>query len=185
MDTPAPQPDAALNSLSLQNVPTLPKLDKSHFIDSYLQGQKVHARTYATEGQALLSSLDRHNPSPDRRTLPTPVQVQHYGFGTPVLKPRVARLREELPTVAITEDREEPQKSQKNLQRKLLPQISEIGVKSKLSEQRFNDKRMSRTIVPQAGTKAKPSSSKKRAISSDSDGDQAARELIFIKKSSH
>lgn len=66
----------------LKHVSSLPKLDKSAYIQSYLQVQQKHAAAFADEGRAHIRTW----------TSPTtpPTKLPHdYGFGTPVLKPRV------------------------------------------------------------------------------------------------
>lgn len=79
----------------------LPRLDKTQFISSYIREQKVHAKSYASEGRAFLSSWNR---------IASEVQAsQHqthaiqapadFGFGTPVLK---ARTTEPKPHAEIT-----------------------------------------------------------------------------------
>ncbi|KAJ7781317.1 hypothetical protein B0H16DRAFT_1497933 [Mycena metata] len=73
----------ALTSASL---PALPKLDKNQFIDSYLRGQKAHAKSYAEEGRSLSSSWHIHT------TPQKPAAVSsgshNVGFATPILTAR-------------------------------------------------------------------------------------------------
>ncbi|KAG5637832.1 hypothetical protein H0H81_003037 [Sphagnurus paluster] len=82
---------------------SLPKLDKATFISSYLQEQTAHAKAYTSQGQSLQLSWDQEEkcgdpaecPSdfeePTEIRLPSSLLVVDYGFGTPVLKPRVVK----------------------------------------------------------------------------------------------
>jgi hypothetical protein len=176
MDTyQEPQSDVApVKLLTSEHVHTLPRLDKARFMHSYLQGQNAYADTHASEGRTLFS-WNRNTPSPDRRTPIAP--AQHCGFGTPVLKPRVARHRERLPDPAITEDCDEHRPSHTNAPQKQVPQISDMKVKLKPPEQWSKEKL--RTVGSPSRAKAK-SPSKKRAAILDEDEDRAARRLIFF-----
>ncbi|KAF9462571.1 hypothetical protein BDZ94DRAFT_709669 [Collybia nuda] len=84
-----PHFDDFSNSLS-----ELPRLDMRHFIYSYIKEQKVHAKSYAFEGQAFVSSWNRQPLEaqvPQNHTHATQALIE-CGFDTPVLKPRVTEL---------------------------------------------------------------------------------------------
>ena len=73
-----------LQSLS-HHISSIPKLDKEQFVSSFIQEQKAHSKAYVQEGQDLVASWNRPQVPWDAQ--PT----TEYGFGTPVLKPRVPR----------------------------------------------------------------------------------------------
>jgi hypothetical protein len=65
----------------------LEKVNKCHFVKTFIDEQKQHAKSYAQEGRALFSSWDGSNSDkPNESTSLYP----DLGFDTPVLKPRVA-----------------------------------------------------------------------------------------------
>lgn len=69
------------------------KLDKNHFVKSFVDSQKVYATTYAANGEAKLSSNSWNDPAPgtpDKQHTPTH-SSRDYGFRTPVLKARSSR----------------------------------------------------------------------------------------------
>ncbi|KAJ7507725.1 hypothetical protein B0H11DRAFT_1968345, partial [Mycena galericulata] len=66
-----------------ERLPALPKLDKTQFIASYLQGQKVHAKSHAEEGRSVTASWHRHS-TPEKPSA-------NVGFATPILTARVSR----------------------------------------------------------------------------------------------
>ncbi|KAJ7228735.1 hypothetical protein GGX14DRAFT_414565 [Mycena pura] len=75
-------------TLALKLLPSLPKLDKDEFIKSYIQTQKAHAKTYATEGRSFSTSWDI---TPRKPTATTSNESRNVGFATPVLKARNSR----------------------------------------------------------------------------------------------
>ncbi|KAF8076308.1 hypothetical protein FPV67DRAFT_1471262 [Lyophyllum atratum] len=91
---------AALESTFLSTlILAIPKLDKAKFISTYLHEQSAHVKYYASQGRALLSSWEHEDlpgvvlsesvEEPTKACLPSQLLVVDYGFGTPVLKPRV------------------------------------------------------------------------------------------------
>ncbi|KAJ6599137.1 hypothetical protein DFH09DRAFT_26190 [Mycena vulgaris] len=78
-----------LQPLTSERLPTLPKLDKKQFIDSYLHGQRAHAKFHAEEGRSLASLWDLHS-TPNKSTAVSS-GARHIGFGTPILKARIPR----------------------------------------------------------------------------------------------
>ncbi|KAL0573915.1 hypothetical protein V5O48_008035 [Marasmius crinis-equi] len=74
----------------MDSLPNLPRMNKSHFISSFIASQKANAKVYAEEGKAVALTWQ---PSPNtssprvesNRKLDAKVQLV---FGTPVLKPR-------------------------------------------------------------------------------------------------
>ncbi|GLB33730.1 hypothetical protein LshimejAT787_0106140 [Lyophyllum shimeji] len=110
MSLPAPDPITLFNHLL-----AIPKLDKAKFISSYLQEQSAHAKTYASQGRAFVSSWKHEHagtvtapPQPEegaKARLPSKLLVVDYGFGTPVLKPRVVmRTAEDVEQPAAPKD---------------------------------------------------------------------------------
>ncbi|KAK1224422.1 hypothetical protein PQX77_012718 [Marasmius sp. AFHP31] len=76
----------------MDKLPKIPKLNKDHFISSFVASQKANAKVYAEEGKAVTLAwrCDQPNESSTSATRPdssTHEQLQ-LGFGTPVLKPR-------------------------------------------------------------------------------------------------
>ncbi|KAF7983850.1 hypothetical protein HWV62_18166 [Athelia sp. TMB] len=67
------------------------KLDKDRFIKSFIDSQRVHAKIYAADGKATLSSWNEPpEVTPEKQNSPK-CSLRDYGFGTPVLKPRANR----------------------------------------------------------------------------------------------
>ncbi|KAK7061657.1 hypothetical protein R3P38DRAFT_2830780 [Favolaschia claudopus] len=69
-------------ALNPQSLPHLPKLDKSQFVQAYLQAQKVHAKFHAEQGATFIASWDTihaHETTPQKPT------SHNIGFATPVL----------------------------------------------------------------------------------------------------
>ncbi|KAG6857362.1 hypothetical protein H0H87_005665 [Tephrocybe sp. NHM501043] len=83
-----------MRSLSL-HMSSIPKINKTQFICSYLQEQKTHAKMYAAQGRAFELSWNREGGTDTPRSpviqekADAKLSVIDYGFGTPVLKPRV------------------------------------------------------------------------------------------------
>ncbi|KAJ3741218.1 hypothetical protein DFH05DRAFT_317910 [Lentinula detonsa] len=104
---------AAQASLVLKSIP---KIDKSHFISSFVDTQKQHAKYYAEEGRSLWNNLDdAHKSKPES----PPPEEKVIGFSTPVLIPRNPKACESLtekstsrnPDTNVTE--RSPKKSRK------------------------------------------------------------------------
>ncbi|RDB22484.1 hypothetical protein Hypma_010281 [Hypsizygus marmoreus] len=73
------------------HISAIPKLDKKLFISSYLREQKLYAKAYASDGRAIEASWKRPNP-PFLDEPPIPAgPTEEYGFGTPILKPRISK----------------------------------------------------------------------------------------------
>ncbi|KAF5388297.1 hypothetical protein D9615_000346 [Tricholomella constricta] len=121
------------------HVLAIPKLDKADLISGYLQEQTAYAKTYAFQGRAHLSSWKRENlvefvPSEVEETLearlPSKLLVVDYGFGTPVLKPRVVmRTTEDTEHSPDKEDEEEPESKDLKAQKEDPDYDRELNVK--------------------------------------------------------
>src|ERR1700683_1711035 len=93
-----PRPGARHDSITSPHLRSamFERLDKDRFVRAYIQSQKLHATAYAADGKVFISSWDRQISG-------TPAnQKHHYGFDTPVLKPRVAKPTEV--SVVVEED---------------------------------------------------------------------------------
>lgn len=91
MPCTSPIPMSSSGPLLSTVVPSIPKLDKTQRIKSFLDTQRAHSKHYLLEGRALALSLDRHGGE-----LTTPKEInsnpkRDYGFGTPILQPRAKR----------------------------------------------------------------------------------------------
>jgi hypothetical protein len=75
----------ALESLVLQS----PGEQKNHLIQSFIQGQQPYAKSFASEGLASFASWNHLAIQPALDS-----SYNAIGFGTPILKPRVAALAE-------------------------------------------------------------------------------------------
>lgn len=109
---PSPLPDTS-GSLFL-HISSVPKINKTQFISSYVKEQTIHAKTYAAEGraferswkqevQAPMSNLEA-TPGP-QKTSKTSKLAMDYGFETPVLKPRDAKRLDGSKKIPPTKDR--------------------------------------------------------------------------------
>ncbi|KIK65343.1 hypothetical protein GYMLUDRAFT_347469 [Collybiopsis luxurians FD-317 M1] len=66
----------------------IPKINKSHFIATFVDTQRLHAKLYAEEGRALWNTLNvEHSLDGSQRNRPTKEAIA-TGFSTPVLVPR-------------------------------------------------------------------------------------------------
>jgi hypothetical protein len=63
------------------------KVDKDSLIKTYIDSQIRHAKSYAEEGRALLSSWSLKSP---QSCEPADCIYPDFGFDTPLLKPRIA-----------------------------------------------------------------------------------------------
>jgi hypothetical protein len=78
---------------------------KTDFISAFVREQRLHAKTHTAEGLAFFASWDRlapDIPSTPSKTESTPVDMG-FGFGTPVLKPRVAAPTQSPPVIGLPE----------------------------------------------------------------------------------
>jgi hypothetical protein len=80
--------DPTKTSLS-QHLSTLPRLDKTHFVSTFVRDQRVHAKSHFLEGRAVASQWDHVVVPNEHKPVPAP-ESDHDAFGTPVLKPRVS-----------------------------------------------------------------------------------------------
>ncbi|KAJ7744515.1 hypothetical protein DFH07DRAFT_834592 [Mycena maculata] len=135
--------------LTTERLPTIPKLDKTLFISSYLQGQKAHAKSYAEQGRTLASSWHLHT------TPKKPVAVHTLGFTTPVLTARVPRQASESQEGAKNKSSRRPPLADKEAKE------TQPTLKSKDNPEKRAQKPLS----------------KKRGVESDPDEDQIARLL--------
>ncbi|KAJ6539273.1 hypothetical protein B0H19DRAFT_1178144 [Mycena capillaripes] len=135
-------------TLTSDALPALPKLDKNHFITSYLQGQRAHAKSHAEEGRSLSSSWDA-NPTP-RKPSAAATGSNNVGFATPILVARIPRPADE-------ECSKKETKMTVTVEKKTQPKAKP------------NDNN------PQKAFKPQKSLSKKRGADPQSDEDQAAR----------
>ncbi|KAJ7700014.1 hypothetical protein B0H17DRAFT_274889 [Mycena rosella] len=145
-----------LQALTSERLPTLPKLDKDQFIHSYIQGQRVHAKSYAEEGRCLASSWDvhRHHSTPNTPPAAVPGIAHNVGFATPVLTARI-------PRTANEGGAEKGTVASKPVEKPARVDKAQPKPKSK--------ENLAKTAETQK------SLSKKRAVDLDSDEDQAAQ----------
>jgi len=178
MATPTRVPDASHNAITSPHLrlAMFGRLDKDHFVKAYVQSQSLHATTYATDGRALLSNRNRQTSATPVKQKDLAFDSKHYGFDTPVLKPRVAKqtdtsvaAAEHVSDVDINEHEPVPVK-------KVQPRKpSRPSTKSKKTSSKNKKEN-----VPLETNNNKPLS-KKRVIQVDSDGgDHAIRELHFL-----
>ncbi|KAJ3723045.1 hypothetical protein C8R42DRAFT_665130, partial [Lentinula raphanica] len=71
---------------------SIPKIDKNHFISSFVDTQKQHAKYYAEEGRNLWDNSSNTHNSKLKDPLP---EDRVVGFSTPVLIPRNPKARDE------------------------------------------------------------------------------------------
>ncbi|KAJ6515968.1 hypothetical protein C8R45DRAFT_958227 [Mycena sanguinolenta] len=142
-------------ALTSESLPALLKLDKNQFIQSYIQGQRAHAKTHAEEGRSLEASWE---------TLSTPKKPSasgsyNVGFATPILTARVPR---------VVIDREGSKKENipsKSADNNQMPPTFPADEKT---QPKKPGNKPDKTLRPQK-------SAKKRAADSHSDEDQVAR----------
>ncbi|KAJ8086530.1 hypothetical protein PM082_005353 [Marasmius tenuissimus] len=76
----------------MDKLPKIPKLNKDHFISSFIASQKANAKVYAEEGKAVTLAWRGDQPNESSASATHPESNAHeqlrFGFGTPVLKPR-------------------------------------------------------------------------------------------------
>lgn len=79
------------NSLTLDHLATLPKLNKDHFLSSFTREQQHFLQQYLYEGQRVARSWNDSKPmSPPILNPPAfPKNDPQLGFGTPVLRARL------------------------------------------------------------------------------------------------
>jgi hypothetical protein len=146
--------------LTSAKISSLPKLDKDHFVSTYIQAQRLHAKAYAEEGRVLSSAWNSQHLTPEKP--PAVACSRNIGFSTPVLiAARTAR-----PT--------EPEKSSK--------QENAISADKKIPDDPLpvpkSQKPKSKAKAKSGGaTENEKSLSKKRGVDLDAEEDQAAREL--------
>ncbi len=99
-------------SLSVQ-LGQLPKINKDRFTASFVNEQKTHAKSYASQGRSP------HSPS----SFPPQVTAQ-YGFDTPILKARSSKtiqLPSSRPALQVPVHLETPQQAKKMKKRVVKP----------------------------------------------------------------
>lgn len=170
-------PTAAAETTSmLRHLPALAKLDKNQFIHSYIRGQKLHAKAHAAEGEEILASwgLD-HSKSVSAGSSVSSVLLPttNFGFGTPVLKARVATSRK-----GNTSDDKTAAIGLNSLKQASPVHNSSSRTKEKPRSDDLPGRNPS-ALAPRA-PKVKPDlpatkNSKKRALDIDSDSEVAAR----------
>jgi hypothetical protein len=72
-----------------QHLSTLPKLDKTHFVSTFVRDQRVHAKSHVLEGRAVVSHWDHASVVVPNEHKVQALESDLDAFGTPVLKPRV------------------------------------------------------------------------------------------------
>lgn len=150
-------PSAPKNS-PFHQLPSLPQLNKSQFIQSYIQTQKTHSKVHAREGLALFLAWANQESEPKKLDSPISSSKENFGFNTPVLKPRshpppVLEAMNALPmksAVTKTQDKKE------NLQEKT------------------STRTVAKKVQPKTQTQA-TSTDKKREHIPSSDDEEAAR----------
>ncbi|KAJ3869704.1 hypothetical protein EV359DRAFT_76501 [Lentinula novae-zelandiae] len=86
---PVPVEFAAQVSSTLQ-LGSIPKLDKTRFISSFVDTQRLHTKYYAEEGRTLWNDLVDTARDPSPRSPPQENAV--FGLSTPVLVPRIPKV---------------------------------------------------------------------------------------------
>lgn len=145
-----------------QQLQVLPKADKDQHINSYLQAQRLHAKSYAEEGRAFMVSWNPHSSCPGED--PPSAEMLPIGFGTPILKHRVRRAVQDRDVDSSSRDDEVRPDHNENL--KPIAHVEEKTAHKVLQEQSLNKK-------VQAQSKPR---CRKRNIKL-SDGEQEARKL--------
>ncbi|KAJ6614317.1 hypothetical protein B0H10DRAFT_1803901 [Mycena sp. CBHHK59/15] len=146
-----------LQPLTSERLPTVPKLDKKQFISSYVQGQNMHAKSYAEEGRVVSSSWNVQHLTPEKQSPAVSNYPQNVGFSTPILTARMARLKKELERPEIEND---------------MPNKTEAKKSSRVPNKETQAKPKPSDNPPAKSQKPLP---KKRAADLHSDEDQAAR----------
>ncbi|TBU40455.1 hypothetical protein BD309DRAFT_967431 [Dichomitus squalens] len=84
--------DARLPVLSSPNLRKLDasKLDKDHFLRSYIRSQQSHLTSYAREGKSMAASWSAKAVTTSPKKPARDIELES-GFGTPMLKPRAIR----------------------------------------------------------------------------------------------
>ncbi|KAJ7591151.1 hypothetical protein C8J56DRAFT_934805 [Mycena floridula] len=134
---------------SSRELPAVPKLDKSQFIQSFIQGQKAHAANHADEGRSVVLAWDK---SPQK---PKPVSVV-VGFGTPVLKPRVPN-----PNVNVSEKSSPVIEKKTAVNKKRAHKPSSDNEQAERLAERRERKRSKKAIVRPESPKQVPEKRKK------------------------
>ncbi|KAJ6509888.1 hypothetical protein C8R47DRAFT_1095732 [Mycena vitilis] len=152
-------------ALTSDSLPNLPKLDKNHFISSYLQGQRAHAKSHAEEGRSFSTSWDIH-PTPRKPS----AALHNVGFATPILTARIPRPAEEqeskkenIPAAKKTHPTKKPNdnsdKAFKPSKKRGADPVSDEDHAARLTERRER-KRIKRAIVqPKEATELDTASS--------------------------
>lgn len=156
------------------------KLDKDHFLNSYIQSQKQHAETYAANGELVYSSWKRTSPASPEPAKPVDRSSLNYGFSTPVLKARVAMPADA--SVATIEDLSDTEAKEQVIQKRKNKRSFHLAVKPKTTLATiYSSSKLEKENPPslQPDSKIK-NKSKKRKLSGDSDEEYAARESYFL-----
>jgi hypothetical protein len=161
------------------------RLDRRAIIDSYLQEQKRHALIFANEGRELALSWKGNPRTPERlvRGDNSVPQTETYGFGTPVLKPRVSHRQPDdakgTSPIGASRPRRKDSESRNCGGKTATHSVLKSNQTQKLSSRRSNDESGLKQPLAHAtaGTKKL---SKKRAVSNEaSDHERDARALKF------
>lgn len=123
MDTTPSRAKLPYDPVTSLHLRSFDKLDKRQFIKTYIQDQKFHAGIYSADGKAYFSTWQDQKKSVAEELKAAEAPSQEDGFGTPVLKARVAKPADdcsampENPSDSESEKLEVPQKtSRKNNQ---------------------------------------------------------------------
>lgn len=149
------------------------KLDKIHFVKSFVESQKHHATSYAADGKGIFAALDGQTPKKERLSAG---QLLDFGFGTPVLKPRVTKQRFESKRKISDSDVNDNTERDKKLR---ATKSSRLESKSKTNLKAVvepTSKVQKENVRHPSTTPAVKKISKKRSIQVDSDDERAARE---------
>jgi len=155
------------------------KLDKDHFIKSFIDSQKHHAPAYAADGKDQLATWDRQTSrTPEKQKSSA---TQDFGFDTPVLKPRAANPRyESAGEISDTDGIEDAVDKDKKLRSKKSSNPEGKHKKKAVTEPSSKSNKENMRHPPSI-PKSKPIS-KKRPIRAESDDEHAARKcssMIF------
>ncbi|KAJ3764150.1 hypothetical protein EV360DRAFT_77720 [Lentinula raphanica] len=138
---------------------SIPKIDKNHFISSFVDTQKQHAKYYAEEGRNLWDNSSNTHNSKLKDPLP---EDRLVGFSTPVLIPRNPKARDEPMTAKRSPKRlkktndapkakpesnpDDSKKRERPKKRREKPTDEDDEIKQRLAERR-DRKRAKREIV--------------------------------------
>ncbi|KII94802.1 hypothetical protein PLICRDRAFT_25529 [Plicaturopsis crispa FD-325 SS-3] len=156
--------------------PTFAKIDKTQSIKLFVKGQQVHATTHAKEGCSIRESWDQTTPKKPKNA--DDIQATSIGFGTPILKARVARPVHQASENTDPDSRADDKRCYAS-SKSPVKTGSIHHTEPKAKPKQINaiiDKESKQSLVHGIPTtKTKPKASPKRKLPADSDGERDAR----------